>query len=160
MSVKNTNPGTLFGGTWTAWGAGRVPVGINTSDTDFSTVEKTGGEKTVTLTTTQMPSHTHSYAHTHTTPSTSISSSGAHTHVTRLRSDTSVGEGLQGERIGTSVYVKTTENAIESSGAHTHTVPAMTTNKQSTSTSGSVGGGSSHNNIQPYITCYMWKRTA
>lgn len=23
-----------------------------------------------------------------------------------------------------------------------------------------AGGGQSHNNLQPYITCYMWKRTA
>ena len=26
MSVKSTNPGTLFGGTWTAWGTGRPPI--------------------------------------------------------------------------------------------------------------------------------------
>jgi hypothetical protein len=45
MSVNNTDPGTLFGGTWEAWGAGRVPVGVNTSDTDFSTAGKTGGSK-------------------------------------------------------------------------------------------------------------------
>ena len=43
MSVNNTNPSNLFGGTWAAWGAGRVPVGVNASDSDFSTVEKTGG---------------------------------------------------------------------------------------------------------------------
>lgn len=27
LSVKNTNPSTYFGGTWVAWGSGRVPVG-------------------------------------------------------------------------------------------------------------------------------------
>lgn len=53
ISVKNTNPGTLFGGTWTAWGSGRVPVGVNASETAFSTVEKTGGSKY-----TQMHTHT------------------------------------------------------------------------------------------------------
>ena len=39
MSVNSTNPVYLFGGTWTAWGSGRVPVGIDTSDSSFSTVD-------------------------------------------------------------------------------------------------------------------------
>lgn len=45
MSVSATNPGSLFGGTWAAWGTGRVPVGIDTSQTEFNSVQKTGGEK-------------------------------------------------------------------------------------------------------------------
>ena len=43
----------MFGGTWVAWGAGRVPVGVDTTDTDFDTVEETGGTKSVTLTAAQ-----------------------------------------------------------------------------------------------------------
>ena len=39
---------------------GRAPVGYASSDTDFDTVGKTGGEKTHKLTTTEMPSHGHS----------------------------------------------------------------------------------------------------
>lgn len=55
-----TNPATLLGfGTWVAFGAGRVPVGIDSSDTDFDTAEETGGAKTHTLTTSEMPAHTH-----------------------------------------------------------------------------------------------------
>ena len=46
MSVNSTNPGTLFGGTWAAWGAGRVPVGFDSSQSEFDTVEETGGSKT------------------------------------------------------------------------------------------------------------------
>ncbi|MFR1213621.1 MAG: phage baseplate protein [Acutalibacteraceae bacterium] len=34
-------------GTWAAWGGGRTPVGVNTADTSFNTVEKTGGEKRI-----------------------------------------------------------------------------------------------------------------
>ena len=43
MTAENTNPSTYLGGTWVAWGAGKVPVGVDTTDTDFATVEKTGG---------------------------------------------------------------------------------------------------------------------
>ena len=46
MSIKNTNPSTLFGGTWVAWGAGRVPVGVDDSQAAFNEVEKTGGSFT------------------------------------------------------------------------------------------------------------------
>lgn len=46
VSVNNTNPSTFIGGTWSQFGAGRTLVGVNTSDTDFNTVQKTGGSKT------------------------------------------------------------------------------------------------------------------
>ena len=46
-------------GTWAAFGAGRVLVGLDSGDADFDTVEKTGGAKAVTLTEAQMPSHRH-----------------------------------------------------------------------------------------------------
>ena len=47
ISVVATDPSTLLGfGTWTAFGAGRVLVGLNAADTDFDTVEDTGGSKT------------------------------------------------------------------------------------------------------------------
>lgn len=39
---------------------GKVPVGYDSSDTDFDTVGKTGGKKTHTLTINEMPAHTHS----------------------------------------------------------------------------------------------------
>ena len=50
-STVATNPSTLFGfGTWSAFGAGRTLVGIDSGDTDFDTVEETGGAKTHTHT--------------------------------------------------------------------------------------------------------------
>ena len=74
MSIKNTNPSTYFGGTWVAWGTGRVPVGVNANDTNFATAEKTGGSSTVTLTTAQIPSHTHAKG------TLATASAGGHTH--------------------------------------------------------------------------------
>ena len=76
INTSGKNPSTYIGGTWIAWGSGKVPVGIDTSDTNFNTVEKTGGAKThthtqgdtgkatgntgsTTLTTSQIPSHKH-----------------------------------------------------------------------------------------------------
>ena len=46
FSTENVNPSTYIGGTWVAWGQGRVPVGVDTSDSDFNTPEETGGAKT------------------------------------------------------------------------------------------------------------------
>ncbi|MBC7630311.1 hypothetical protein, partial [Aeromicrobium sp.] len=65
MSTVNTSPATALGGTWTAWGSGRVPVGVDAAQTEFDTVEGTGGAKTVTLTASNLPAHTHTIAHTH-----------------------------------------------------------------------------------------------
>jgi hypothetical protein len=67
-ATNATNPGTLLGfGTWTAFGAGRVPVGFDSSNVLFDTAEETGGAANATL-----PSHTHTAtvtdpSHSHTT---------------------------------------------------------------------------------------------
>ena len=56
---------TAIGGTtWTAFGAGKVLVGLDSSDTDFDTAEETGGAKTVKLTSAEsgVPAHTHTYS--------------------------------------------------------------------------------------------------
>lgn len=58
-SVNNVNPSTLFGGTWERFAAGRTLVGVDTGQTEFNTVKKTGGAKTVALTVNQIPSHSH-----------------------------------------------------------------------------------------------------
>ena len=61
-STVSTNPNTLFGfGTWSAFGAGRTLVGIDSGDTDFDTVEETGGEKTHTLTANESGIKNHSH---------------------------------------------------------------------------------------------------
>lgn len=51
----STNPATLLGfGTWIAFGAGKVPVGINAADASFDVLEETGGSKDAVVV-----SHTH-----------------------------------------------------------------------------------------------------
>lgn len=60
MDTANVNPATYLGfGTWQYWGAGRVPVGVDTTDSDFNTVEKTGGEKKHTMTIAELVEHDH-----------------------------------------------------------------------------------------------------
>ncbi len=111
-SVTSANPSTLFGGNWEAFGAGRVLIGLDSADTDFDAVEETGGAKTHTLTTAEMPSHTHTF-----TAFQTISGSNNRT-----------GGG-----------------ALSASAS---------------STTASTGGGGAHNNVQPYIVVYMFKRIA
>tara|TARA_R110000822_G_scaffold310306_1_gene442542 strand:- start:549 stop:1184 length:636 start_codon:yes stop_codon:yes gene_type:complete len=50
----------IGGNTWVAFASGRMLIGINSGDTDFDTAEETGGSKTHTLSTSELPSHTHS----------------------------------------------------------------------------------------------------
>ena len=59
-AAVTTNPATLLGfGTWVDIGGGRVLVGQDAGDTDFDTLQETGGAKTHTLSVNEIPSHTH-----------------------------------------------------------------------------------------------------
>ena len=109
-----TNPASLLGfGTWSAFGAGKVMVGLDAGDTSFDTAGETGGEKTHTLTVAEMPAHRHPMA----------------------RAD------------GGSTYQYSYKNNV----GHPTSGVAYTE---------SAGGGDAHNNLQPYIVVYFWKRTA
>jgi hypothetical protein len=147
MTDDSRNPSEYYPGTtWVAWGSGRVPVGVNTSETEFNTVEKTGGAKSHsytpagtnsggsvgnhTLTIAEMPKHRHYYAKT--LPAGYVGSGDSHYIYAG-------GDGTD----GTTTY--------EGSGsAHNHpfTNPTFT------------GTASTQSHLQPYITCYMWKRIA
>lgn len=127
MGVTSANPNTLLGGgTWTAWGTGRVPVGIDTGQTEFDTVEETGGTKT----------HLHG-----------MTSAGAAVYA------------------GGAVYTRTTDVGVpwfsnrefDASGSTVSLTPV------SIGSDGVVeilGTSDAASTLQPYITCYMWKRTA
>jgi len=125
----STNPATLFGfGTWTAFGAGRVPVGFDSSNVLFDTAEETGGSANATL-----PSHTH----------TATVTDPGHTHTVVVT--VAGGGGVFG---GTSVGAASNSNT---------TASAVTGITVANSTE---GASATNANYQPYITVFMWKRTA
>lgn len=146
-----TNPGTLLGfGTWSRFGQGRVLVSIDTGDTDFGGVGQTGGDKTVTLTEAQMPNHSHVVD----PPATGTSTNGNHNHRVIIYN------GNNGNRGGGDISGanwpsnQNANNPTTDAGNHAHTVDIPAFN------SGSKGNGQSHSNMQPYVTVYMWRRTA
>jgi hypothetical protein len=115
MSTSSASPSTIYPGTtWVAWGRGQVPVGVDASQSEFNTVEKTGGEKAHTLTIDELASHSHQMKGIQNGGSTDCGGS------TRAAADDAW-------------HDSSTENA---------------------------GGEQAHNNLQPYVTCYMFKRTA
>lgn len=127
LTTIATNPSNFLGGKWELFGPGRCLVCVNTSDTDFNAVKKTGGEKTHKLTVNEMPSHNHQYE------------------------DITGNRSLNGQfgRSGyyeSEAYMGVTNSVIAYADADFR----MTY----------VGGSESHNNLQPYITCYVWIRTA
>ena len=165
MSVTNTNPGTFLGGTWIAWGGGRVPTGVDISQTEFNTVEKTGGAKTHVLTTAELPSHMHGMAHTHDMAHTHGAGSLTvpdHTHP--IRRAPAVGGNATSVANGNS---PSGHPVVQTLGSGALPVTGTTGGSSATDTGGSsvpntssAGSGNAHNNLAPYITCYMFKRTA
>ena len=147
IAVVSTSPATLLGGgTWSAFGAGRVLVGLDSGQTEFDTIEETGGAKTHTLAAGEMPSHTHIQdAHTHT--------QDAHTHSFLPRSATTGSVS--------SIVTGTLDTSSTISGSNQpHVQNATATNQTATATNQSTGGGGAHNNLQPFIVVYMWKRVS
>ncbi len=94
ISVNSANPGVVFGGTWVAFGAGRALVGFSGTDSDFNAAEKTLGEKTHALTSSELASHSHAdVGHTHTInhDHAAVTSGGAsadHSHGVSITSGT------------------------------------------------------------------------
>ncbi|MBQ3601253.1 MAG: hypothetical protein II992_08665, partial [Lachnospiraceae bacterium] len=155
ISTVSTNPSSYFGGTWVAFATGRTLVGINTGDTDFASSEKTGGSKTHTLTTAQIPSHSHGLnAHAHSFSATT-SSAGAHTHGGVTKNGALGSYEFNRPNGWSGDYSRT---FTDSAGAHTHSVSGTTGGNSGNTTA--TGSSGAHNNLQPYIVVYMFKRTA
>ena len=112
ISVNATHPSKWFGGTWQSFGSGRTLVGVDTSQTEFNTVQKTGGSK-------YLQEHEHS------------KTTGLYKYEYSYGIDGQVYKGTQ----------KLQDITVWSG-------------KVSGVTTGNAG------NLQPYITVYMWRRTA
>ena len=115
-ATNANNPSSLLGfGTWVAFGAGRVPVGIDATQSEFDTAEEVGGSKTHTLTVSELPAHNHNNA--------------------------------------AGISPAPNANDVDITGGNGRTIADNVTTDN-------TGGGSAHNNLQPYVVVYMWKRTA
>lgn len=160
LSVVDTDPAVLLGyGTWSAFGAGKMLVGLNGADADIDTIGKTGGAKTHTLTTAEMPSHTHvqdAHNHTQNAHGHSITDPG-HTHGQGIRNSGTAGTaGTQGASTANNANAGTTASGTTGISVANSTA----TNQAATATNQSTGGGGAHNNMPPYIVVRMWERTA
>ena len=183
-----TQVGSAIGGTWESYGKGQTLVGVDTSQTEFNTVSKTGGAKSVstTLKEANLPAHTHDISHTHTTSKTTTTTlsltaqnAGEHSHFVGQINDNKIVPGnLQsafdpsantshlGYKYDDFTYTYGA-GEVSNSGAHTHnvtgsvTIPSLSTDSISTTKSGTTGSGTafSTSTLQPYITVYMYKRT-
>lgn len=137
-ATSSTNPGTLFGfGTWVAFGAGRVMVGLDAGDTAFDTAEETGGSKDAVVV---------SHTHTGTT-----ATDGAHTHTASTNTYGIGGADFTGAGWTAKRDANLGSASVTTSTSTTHT---------HTFTTNSTGSSATNANLQPYIVVYMWKRTA
>jgi hypothetical protein len=131
-ATSATNPATLLGfGTWVAFGAGRVMVGLDAGNALFDTAEETGGAADATL-----PSHTHT--------ATSVVTDPSHSHTFP---------------VGGSDAPYSASDAASATG-ETGTTNTAVTGITVATTNESAGTSGTNANYQPYITVRMWKRTA
>ena len=142
LSTVATNPATLFGiGTWQALPAGRVLIGQGRSDwgTTYNN-GNTGGEVNHTLTTNEIPAHNHT--------GSANTSGSTHTHdLTMQASHGKSGNGGVPRFSDGDVWSANKTKTLSAAGTHTHNISINNT-----------GGSQPHNNMQPYLVVYMWKR--
>ena len=161
ISASPTNPADLFGfGTWERFGNGRALVGVDEADSNFNTVQQIGGESNIALTQAQMPGHTHStpnHTHSFTNATGNFiigssqwnaiwggSASGVFSSRPRQSRQSFSGSGWSDQPDGFNFNYNAGDH-IQSSGG---------------GTSGNAGSGAAHNNLPPYITVFMWRRSA
>ena len=132
ITANATNPSVLFGGTWEQL-KGKFLVGVDSSDADFETSGKTGGEKTHTLTVDEMPSHSHDM---------DDAVYGDYKNRLGIKGDGGGGKNLIPNMMQTTGYSRYKPTDTGGGKPHSH------------------GDTGSANHMPPYLVVYMWKRTA
>ena len=140
-----TNPGTLLGvGTWEPYAQGRVPVGKADTGT-FANAGDTMGAEDHTLTVDELAGHSHGNG------SLTAAASGNHVHALGGWAHTVGGGFSHTPGNGSHNFANQSNTNTSSAGAHTHNITGNTS---------SAGGNQPHNNIQPSVVVYIWRRTA
>lgn len=171
MSVNATSPANLFGGTWQRieekflLGAGDTHGAGTTGGAFSKNISVSGTSGGTALTTENLP------AHSHTIPALNgtAAEGGAHTHTYFVTGFTqsNAEEGTAGsvsDEVWTGYQTGNREGTGAPEGAHSHTVTTEANN------TGNTGGGTAHSHTvsasgnnditNPYLSVYMWKRTA
>lgn len=130
----------IYGGTWVAWGAGRVPVGVGSNGTtNYSSANATGGSE----------KHRHDFC------------IGMHAFYGALVDDDWVqganGSGAYSYSQGT--FSKSLNWSGSASTKRNNSLGTSMTSYSETCRR-SYGDTDTGDSRQPYITCYMWRRTA
>ena len=133
IAVVATNPSSLLGfGSWSAFGTGRMLIGVDSGDSDFDAAEETGGGKTHTLSTGNLPSHNHLVSNT--------------------------GDGFPNQ-LSNNTGFATTTNSNGGAGNNDYTGFAIDAEPNAGRTS-LTGSGNAVTHMNPFIAVYMWKRTS
>lgn len=151
QSTNATSPAELFGGTWEEMPAGRVLLAQGQSDwgTNY-TAGSTGGEATHQLTVGELP------AHNHTAISNTINING------QVLVGVSNAQMATFGHSGVIQPVSTYPELYVPNNATRATVPGgaiINANITPKITINNIGSEQAHQNMQPYLVVYIWKRT-
>ena len=116
ITTVNTNPSSYMGGSWVRFGNGQTLVGVNESDGDFNSAQKSGGSKSHTIDYSNFPARA--------------------TIQKSWKGGTVSYAPWQGGSVGSGTWIVSTPYDM------------------------GEPYGRAISNLQPYITVYMWRRTA